>query len=616
MNENLRIQRAGRAKMSTRSWWLALVVGWWIAVINAPPDCWTADLPDDELRAALELYRAGKLDEAEKILRNLIAEQPDLAEAQNQFGAVLLALGRAAEAVGPLQRACELAPEAFSPRFNLGAARLLTRNFTDARSAFEAALKIKPRDLETEARLAQALLALEQYGQALPLLEDLRARIPDEPQIVFYLGVCLAETGELDRAGAIVDELRSQGIEASLISGLEARIKRKRGVERGALPPSGDANGAGRSARDRVSGGRSKQQWESSAAKPWELASLDELRERIEREPESGEVRFELGLRLEENRNFIGALRAFRWAAELGLHTPALSLATARILAEQSHWDEAKAMLEAALAEWPSNSGIPGPLAWIYNHTGAFQRTKELLGGKDPSKMPASELLELAVAMAELGETGDAEELLRSALEGDPALSKAHYRLGRLLLQRGEREEGAKELKKYQELLRAEKERDRATMRARLDEYLESGLSLLEQGMYGEARFHLGLAMELDPGNPKARRAWMQAAVRQARELLGQERFGEAVELLGGALAKFPGEAILHANLGAALARLDRHSEAIEELLSATAADPRRADYHWALAAEYIIVGDREKAEEHRRQGGILEAERAAEKGE
>ncbi len=532
---------------------MALGICWLIVILSpSPGSC--ADSVDDELRIALELYRAGRLGQAERILRAVTAAHPDLAEAQNQLGAVLLAGNRATEALLPLQRACELAPEEFSPHFNLGAARLLARDFSGARSAFEAALKIKPRDLEAKARLAQALLAQEHYAQALPLLRDLRTRLPDAAEIGFYLAVCLIETGELARVGAVVEELRSQGMEDSRIVSLEARIKTSL-----------------RRQRQRHRGDLREPEGENQA-----VLTLKELGKRIERAPASAEDRFELGLRLEMERNFVGALRAFQSAADLGLHTASLSLATARSLVRQSQWEEAAALLETAWMEWPQDRRIPGPWASICNQMGAFDRTKQLLGKMDRARMSARELLELGVALAELGDASEAEELLRASLERDPALPKAHYRLGRLLMERGDRKEGTRELRIYQEILRPEKERKRAVMKARLDNYVRSRRTA--------------------------------AVVAEARELLAQGHVQKAVSLLRGAMEEFSGQAILHANLGAALARLDRHEEAIEELLAAVTADPERPDYHWALAAEYTLVGDAIRAEEHRLQAGLLEA--------
>ena len=67
-----------------------------------------------------ELLRAGKVDEAEPLVRRALAANPQSADAHTLLGIVLDRRGRAREAEGEYREALRLSPRSVSARVNLG----------------------------------------------------------------------------------------------------------------------------------------------------------------------------------------------------------------------------------------------------------------------------------------------------------------------------------------------------------------------------------------------------------------------------------------------------------------------------------------------------------------
>jgi len=95
------------------------------------------------LRAA-ELIEAGRAAQAEPLLRQAIAVEPDYAAAHNDLGVLLSRSGRLGEALRELRRAVELEPSAARYHNALGVALARSGRMSEAAQAFEAALALDP----------------------------------------------------------------------------------------------------------------------------------------------------------------------------------------------------------------------------------------------------------------------------------------------------------------------------------------------------------------------------------------------------------------------------------------------------------------------------------------
>ncbi|MEE8522326.1 MAG: FG-GAP-like repeat-containing protein, partial [Thermoanaerobaculia bacterium] len=229
---------------------LLLALGW--PVLGEP-----GPAPDgeDRLAAARDRLAAGRLDEAERLYRELIAADPQqvapyrgLAEVYVERGrpdaAVELILQvarklipsrRFGEALATLERAAALAPEVAEVQLLLGRALAEERRYATAAEAYERALELGESGLETLLYLAacyweserfaaaeatyklartrhgdtfgtsyhrgQFLLWQGRAAEAVAPLELAAAQQGDRPEVVFHLARARAESG--DAAGAI-----------------------------------------------------------------------------------------------------------------------------------------------------------------------------------------------------------------------------------------------------------------------------------------------------------------------------------------------------------------------------------------------------------------------------
>jgi protein O-GlcNAc transferase len=78
--------------------------------------------PASEMQVAVEHHQAGRLAEAERIYRQVLAQQPDHAGALHLLGVLATQLGRFDEAVELMQRAIRLVPDSAEVQYNLGSA--------------------------------------------------------------------------------------------------------------------------------------------------------------------------------------------------------------------------------------------------------------------------------------------------------------------------------------------------------------------------------------------------------------------------------------------------------------------------------------------------------------
>jgi chemotaxis methyl-accepting protein methylase len=98
----------------------------------------------EALSAALRHRQAGEFLEAESIYREIIAVQPDLAEAQDALGTILVARGQPAEARARYERAILIKPDFAEAYYHLGNILMSEGMVADAVAHYELALRFKP----------------------------------------------------------------------------------------------------------------------------------------------------------------------------------------------------------------------------------------------------------------------------------------------------------------------------------------------------------------------------------------------------------------------------------------------------------------------------------------
>jgi tetratricopeptide (TPR) repeat protein len=139
---------------------------------------------------AIVLAGQGRSEDAVRVLRELLAEEPDRPEPRFNLARLLLDRdGAAEEAAGHLRRVLELRPNQVAAWEYLGAAHLALDRPAEAADALRQALALDPARTDAYLRLADALVALDRRDEARRYLrhgvreatrpEELRARLAE-----------------------------------------------------------------------------------------------------------------------------------------------------------------------------------------------------------------------------------------------------------------------------------------------------------------------------------------------------------------------------------------------------------------------------------------------------
>lgn len=168
--------------------------------------------------------------EAAAVLRGLLQERPDHAQAELALSNSLIYLGRREEAVQILVRSAERQKGEARQRL-LKRAQVLSRQFltdetaqiyqegvnfiafdkiADARARFEAALSREPDNVELLLRRAQCDVSAGNFDHAAEDLRVARRMNPEEPEIRLWLGRALHQRGELREAATELEFARKK----------------------------------------------------------------------------------------------------------------------------------------------------------------------------------------------------------------------------------------------------------------------------------------------------------------------------------------------------------------------------------------------------------------------
>jgi tetratricopeptide (TPR) repeat protein len=154
---------------------------------------------EQALEFAITQHQAGRLAEAEAIYRQILAVQPDHAEALHLLGLIALALGRfdaASELIG------KAITQSAQPVYysNLGEVYRRAGRLQEAITYFHHALALDPASANTHLNLGAALIRVGQLDEAIVSSRRALALQADLPDAHLNLGVALANTGRLDEA--------------------------------------------------------------------------------------------------------------------------------------------------------------------------------------------------------------------------------------------------------------------------------------------------------------------------------------------------------------------------------------------------------------------------------
>ena len=383
----------------------------------------------ESLTAALQMHQAGQLQAAAQLYQQLLAREPDNADALHLFGVLRHQQGDHARAVELIGKAVALRPSAAALHANLAEAYRGLGQFERAAGCCRTALRLWPDFPEALCNLGLALQGLGKHAEA---VEHFRRAIELRPDFAVAhnnLGNALRELGRLDEAlehfrRAV--ELAPEHAPARTNLG-QMLVDRGRADE--ALPHCQEAvrlqpdlaalhHNLGNALRALGRFGEAR------------AAYLEAIR----LDPNLARAHAHLGLVLQQEGQLGDALVWLRQATELEPANADFCTYLADLYGDREEYAEAIPCWERVLALAPDRAAAHNALGW------ALQEERRLSEAEEHFRMAlrlqpdyAGAQLSLGGLHEELGDLTAAEADFRTALQMQPTFALPHARLATLL---------------------------------------------------------------------------------------------------------------------------------------------------------------------------------------
>lgn len=446
------------------------------------------------LAAAVTYHKAGDLDRAESIYRDILSRSPSNADALHLTGVVLTQRGRADEAVPLLRRAITSGGEQPAFLSSLGVAHRCLGAFDEAIAAYRRAVSIAPTHAESWINLGNALADSGEPEEAAEAYERGLASRSDSANGWSGLGAVRLEMGNSD--GAVRAFERALSINPGHVETLR----------------------------------RLGDHWLDE--RDLEEA-VETYRDACALAPEDAGLHDRLGVALQLAGRNEAALASFLRAVELDEENGNAQANLGAALQSADRLEEAVSALHRALALMPQSVEAHAALGSAYRAFGdagsalrIYRRACEM-APQDPRAHN-----NLAVALAEFDCPDEAAQSFARALALDPDFAGAHNNLANLLRAGGDIE-GA--IERYHTAIRIAPDHAPA--------YFNLGVALLDQGRHSEAARAFDAAAALEPDRAEA-----HLNLGACLQKLG--RLTESAAAYEQALIARPGFARAHNNLG------------------------------------------------------------------
>ncbi len=142
-----------------------------------------------QFEKAVELQRKGDLHGAEAAYREVLWTAPRYAEAHANLGAVLIRLDRYEEAIQEYETALQLSPHLKPVLLNIGIAHFRRSAYARAVESLKRFLEVSPGHAQATQLMALALVELGRDEEALKYLEPALSASPNDPALIYGLGL-------------------------------------------------------------------------------------------------------------------------------------------------------------------------------------------------------------------------------------------------------------------------------------------------------------------------------------------------------------------------------------------------------------------------------------------
>jgi tetratricopeptide (TPR) repeat protein len=409
---------------------------------------------DRKYQAAVADYDAGRFPEAAQQLESLLPFAPRSFELHELLGLVYASLSENAKAEGHLKIAVQLKPDSAAARTNLGAALLHSGESALAGEQFQKALQLEPQTFDANHNLGEFYIQIGRISEALPLL-DLAYQIrPDSYKNGYDLALADFQLGKLEDAREVAESIAKKQNTGEL-QNLLGQIDEKDGKFVAAANEFEAAAHMDPSDDNLFDWGS-----EMLLHRTYEPA-IAIFQQGTVRYPHSPRLFIGLGLALYSRGKYDDAVQALLTAADLSPSDPRCYLFLSK--AYDSSPQQADGVIERfrRFAELRPLDA----LAQYYYAISLWKGKRSEGSGADLQAVES--LLQKSIALdgsipeahVQLGDLYASQhqydksipEYVR-ALELNPNLSDAHYRLGTDYVHAGNKEEAQKEFAVYQKL--------------------------------------------------------------------------------------------------------------------------------------------------------------------
>ena len=154
------------------------------------------------LDEAVAHHKAGRLQQAEHLYRQILAVDPDQAEALHYLGLLAYRVGQLDKAIDLLSKAVRKDAKNSVYHFNLGVVYQKGGRLTEAVESYRRAVTINPSHVEAHSNLGNALKEQRKFDQAIASYDKALSLNSKYVEAHNNLGVALKEQGKLDEAVA------------------------------------------------------------------------------------------------------------------------------------------------------------------------------------------------------------------------------------------------------------------------------------------------------------------------------------------------------------------------------------------------------------------------------
>jgi predicted O-linked N-acetylglucosamine transferase (SPINDLY family) len=271
---------------------------------------------------AIQRHQAGQLAEAEALYRQILAIQPNQADALHLLGMVAHQCARHDLAVNLIGRALVVNPGLAAAYSNLGEAYRSLGRVEEAIHAYRHAIALQPDLLEAHRNLALTLMFKADFPKAAEAFRRVLELRPDSPEAHNNLGLALTELRRLEEAMAAYRRALELRPNYAIAQSNLGSVLRERGR-------FAEAIAAGRLA--------------------------------VEMDPASGEALNNLGIALAEGGHLEEAMPVFRRALEIKPHSAMAHNNLGNALKDQGRIEEAVVELRQAVQLAPER-------AWVHSN--------------------------------------------------------------------------------------------------------------------------------------------------------------------------------------------------------------------------------------------------------